>query len=356
MLYNIANLWTRAAMPISRPASRPLPWGTVVFVADLMDPAATGQPVHERRDLERTDRETLQEIMTAIRATVPAAVHVHSPAELIAVAGELDRPLVLSTYGGTSRSRLTLVPAVAESLGLAYVGLDAQGMALAHDKAVTKRLAEECGLRTPRWRLIRRREDIAICARFPLPYVVKPLAEGSSIGIGPCNLIRTPSEGMARAEELLRRFEQPVLVEEFVGGREASLLSIQADGHDHQCVVEVVMDGFPDFFDNNLFDAAEKLDGGRPQSFKRIDADLAEGDRVAIGELLKRIGHYGCIRVDGKLRDGEFHFLELTPDPWLGADGHLGEGFRHSGWTYEDVIRAILQSALQAPRNRAANG
>jgi D-alanine-D-alanine ligase len=251
-----------------------------------------------------------------------------------------------------------LVPAIAESFGLDFVGLDAMGQALAHDKEVMKRIAQDCGLATPPWRVLRDATFAKqMCEEFPTPFVIKPIAEGSSIGISQRNLIYQPREGDVLARELLERFRQPVLIESFAGGREVSFISVEAAPRPHQALVEVVVDGQPDFFSTRLFDADEKLNRRLPRSIQRIDNALNSDDKAAIERLLDTIGHYGVVRVDGKLGDdGRFVFLELTTDPWLGVRGHVAQAFIGKGWTYSEVIRAILASALLAPRGQLANG
>ena len=335
-----------------------LPWSEVAFVADIVGGSTRDLAIHQRDDLEQTDPHLLQDVLGAISTLGMKGRHFESPAELAAAAPELHDSLVFSTYAGRgSRSRLALVPAVAESLGLDFVGLDAMGQALAHDKEVMKRIASDCGLTTPQWRVIRDEADAKVCLDFPTPYVVKPMCEGSSIGITQANIIKEGRGGMSLALNLLARFRQPVLVESFVVGREASLVTIQGRPADHQRFVEVTVDGDPGYFESHLFDADEKFHRRLPRRIKRIDSDLRDEDRNSIGRLLFAVGHYGYARVDGRLdRDGRFHFLELTPDAWLGVLGHVAQAFMTDGWTYAEVIHALLASALSAPRGRLANG
>src|SRR6185312_12278582 len=82
--------------------------------------------------------------------------HYQEPSELARNADAHRADLVWAIYGGEdSRNRLTLVPSICESFGLRYVGPDGYGRFLAQDKEVTKRLALDCGLTTPAWRVLR---------------------------------------------------------------------------------------------------------------------------------------------------------------------------------------------------------
>lgn len=344
-------------MALSPPVSLHLPWRRAAFVADRYVPEATDLPTENRRDIEQTDDTTFNEVMQAIEGLGLEPVAVDSPGALAGMAEDLRDAVVLSTYGGDrSRNRLLLTPAVAESLNLDYVGMDAVGQALAANKMEAKRLARECGVLTPLSRLIRDQGQLNLCDDFPLPYVLKPVAEGTSIGIGARNLIRDRTFGQPLAAELLERFEQPVLIEAFVGGREASLVCIEGPAQTWSAFVEIVVEGQPRFFDDHLFEAEEKVNRSLPRSVRLVTEALAGEDRTAIERLLNAVGHYGYCRIDGKFLDGRFNFLELTPDAWLGASGQLAVGFTSQGWTYQQVIGALLQSALLRRRDRSANG
>jgi D-alanine-D-alanine ligase len=339
------------------PPCAPLPWRRVVFVADISRSDDDVADAAMRFDLEKSDPDLIAEVLDAITALGLEAVHVENPRALIDSAGPPGEVVVFSTFGGErSRNRLLLVPAVAEVLGINYVGMDAVGHALAANKHEAKRLASECGVLTPRSRIIRRPADLALCDEFPPPYVIKPVAEGSSIGIGPRNLIRDAAAGRRLAAELLNHFAQPILIEAFVPGREVSLICIESEGGWHEALVEMKVAGHPDYFDSHLFDAEEKQERRLSRSVQLVSEPLHSADHVAVHRFLEAVGHFGYGRVDGKLHDGRFHFLELTPDAWLGRRGQVAEGFARLGWSYEQVMAEILRSASLRPRDRVASG
>lgn len=341
----------------SVPPIAPLPWRRVVFVADTWQSDDDVADAAMRFDLEKTDPETLAEVLDAIAALGLEAVHVENPRALIDSVGASGEVLVFSTFGGErSRNRLLLVPAVAEVLGVDYVGMDAVGHALAANKHEAKRLAAACGVLTPRNRIVRRTADLALCDEFPLPYVIKPVAEGSSIGIGPQNLIRDAAVGRCLTAKLLDRFAQPVLIEAFVPGREVSLICIESKGGWHEALVEIQVAGRPDYFDGHLFDAEEKQERRLARSVQLVSEGLDSADSDAVRRFLGAVGHFGYGRIDGKLHEGRFYFLELTPDAWLGRSGQVAEGFARLGWSYEQVIAEILRSASLRPRDQVASG
>lgn len=117
------------------------------------------------------------------------------------------------------RCREAQVPALLELYGVPYTFSDALVCAATLDKAVAKRLAAQAGLRTPAFVVVRTTADAeGISLRYPL--FAKPLAEGTGKGIDQHSRIDNARQLRAVCAELLDRYRQPVLVEEFLPGRE----------------------------------------------------------------------------------------------------------------------------------------
>lgn len=328
-------------MPTSKGARS---FDKVVLVADVA--SETDAPITERRDLEQSDQATLDSLRQAIGTLGIEVVHYRGPDELARQADDHTRDIVLSIFGGeSSRSRMALVPAVCESLGLRFIGPDAYGRIIAQDKEISKRLARDCGLRTPAWLVLRSETDLARLAAFTFPCVVKPLLEGSSIGITQQSLAMSAADGDRVARHLLDSFKQPVVAEEFVAGREVAVVAIARSNKLDWAYAEVVIEGEPGFFEHRLFDLEEKMHRRPGRTVRNIDSELKPDDLEAITAFLKAFGRFGYCRVDGRMANGDFHFLELTPDAWIHPLGQFAMGFTQKGWTYEQVIAAVLASA-----------
>lgn len=323
-----------------------IPFQGVVIIADLLQ-SGSPVPIDRRRDLERTDARTLEQLTEAITRLGLRVHHYEHPKDLAERAEDHVKDVVLSVFGGTvSRNRMALVPAICETFGLAYVGPDVYGRIICQDKEVSKAIAGQAGLRIPSHRIVREESDISRVRDFPLPYVVKPLWEGSSIGIGPNSLVNTRREGEALVRELLKDLEQPLMVEAFVPGREVSWCFIEGPkAKQLRSLAEVLWGNDPSHFDRNLYDAQHKLSAENNKIVRNISSELRTNDAEAMERLLKLLGPLGYGRVDGKLRDGEFVFLEITPDAWLGPTGTFASGFLADGFSFAEVIEQLLLSA-----------
>ncbi len=326
--------------------------GNIVLVADTAsDP--DGVDVSSRRDLEKSDAETIRILIKTIETLGRRVVHYETPEELALHAPGHSDDVVLSIYGGAvSRSRMALVPAVCETFHLRYIGPDAYGRFVAQDKEVSKRLAADCGLRTPAWRIIRDKNSLPLSHALTHPCVVKPLLEGSSIGISNENLAWSSEQSCALAKRLLSAFNQPVLVEEFIAGRETSYAAIETSDGSARGYSEVYIEGSPNFFYDHLFDANEKLVRNPHRTVRNIDGELTSSDQQSLERFLRAFGRFGYCRVDGRHADGKFFFLEMTPDAWIHPLGQFAMAFTKKGWTYDAVIAAILASDTATPRSQ----
>lgn len=323
-----------------------LPFKNVVLIADLLRSGAS-VPHHHRRDLEQTDPHNIKELIEAITSLGVDVHHYEHPKELAEHAEQHKDDVVLSVYGGAvSRNRMALVPAVCETFGLTYVGPDVYGRIICQDKEVSKAIADQAGLQTPSHRIVRSEEDLPRVQDFPLPYVVKPLWEGSSIGIGPDSLVHLREAGEALLRDLFRHLNQPIMVEAFIPGREVSRCFIEGSEETQlRSFAEVLWNNDPRYFDLHLYDAQHKLHAENNKIVRNIESELIAEDNDAIERLLKLMSPLGYGRVDGKLWNGEFVFLEMTPDAWLGSTGTFASGFLQEGLSFPEVIRRLLLSA-----------
>lgn len=114
------------------------------------------------------------------------------------------------------------IQAVLDLLGVPYTGSGCLGSAMAMDKSVSKRIMEQCGVRTPAWRELAIGEGTdfaALAAELPLPCVVKTPAGGSSIGV----LLPETREALESALREAARLSPRVIVEERIEGREITV-------------------------------------------------------------------------------------------------------------------------------------
>ena len=132
--------------------------------------------------------------------------------------------------GVTGRSREAQVPALCELFNQPYLFSDPLTSAASLDKAVAKRLVREAGVPTPAF-MVAHAEASELRGWSQYPAFIKPLAEGTGKGCEAASLVHTSDELGAAATRLLARYQQPVLVETYLPGREFTV-GIVGNGQD----------------------------------------------------------------------------------------------------------------------------
>jgi len=253
---------------------------------------------------------------------------------------------------GIGRSREARVPAVLEMLDIPYTGSDPLTCAVTLDKDCAKRLVASAGVVVPEGVVLGPRDDAeAVCRdkSFPgFPALLKPAWEGSSKGIrGKC-LVEGPAELVEVVESLRRDHRQPILIEEFIAGDE---LTVGLVGNDEPRVLGV-MRVLPFQNSERFIYSLEVKRDWRARVRYECPAQLSEKELAAVREAaIRAFRVLGCRdvgRVDFRLRNGVPYFLEVNPLPGLNPESSdlviLAE---KAGWTYTQLIEAIINAALE---------
>jgi len=224
-----------------------------------------------------------------------------------------------------------------EVLRMPYTGSGVQACAVAMDKAMTKRLLEHGGLPVPRGfvRTLReRRRPIPSGYKFPL--VIKPVNQGSTLGI---TVIRK-TRALRAALDAAFAYGPAALIEEYIDGRELTVAIL----NDRPLpIVEIIPK-------NGFYDFAAKYTPGA--SHYQVPAKLSNRLTKQLQELAldmhRRLGCRGATRVDFRLdKSGRPFILELNTVPGMTETSLLPMAAKAARLSYEDMVEAILTSALQ---------
>jgi len=252
---------------------------------------------------------------------------------------------------GNYKSREAQVPSILEMLGVPYSGSDPQCLAICLDKPLTKTLVVAAGVRTPRWRLIidhNQLHDIT-ADEFPLPAFVKPAYEGSSKGIRLGSRAETVAQIIDTAAGLLVHYQQPVMIEEFIGGDEVTVGIL---GNAPPAVLGI-MRILPKQGKTHLIYSLEVKREWEQLVDYECPAQLSTETLQEITDLsLKVFKALGCrdfARLDFKLdSQGTPYFLEINPLAGLNPkSGDMPIMAHKLGLTYKALISTIFNAALQ---------
>ena len=220
--------------------------------------------------------------------------------------------------------------------------------AVAMDKAMTKRLAGTCGVLSPQWAVMPL-NNVQDHNPVPAPFVIKPVNEGSSVGVYIVEDKSLFSAGDINGLAL----EEDVLIEQYIPGRELTVAVL--DGQP-QGVTEIVSK-------TKFFDYAAKYSDQRTEYV--LPADIPEQiynkalDNAA--QIFKLLECQGLARCDFRYNDTRqgpegLYFLEINTQPGLTAESIGPSQVIHNGKTFPELCAHLVETALkrhsQCPQNQ----
>ena len=244
------------------------------------------------------------------------------------------------------------IAAYMELLGKRFTGSGSHGLLYAQDKGNAKKILEFHGIHTPVFaRSFRGRLDFSHDLEFPV--IVKPAREDGSIGIEFNAVVSSIRELMERIDWLHANFDSPVLIEEYVEGREMYVGVIGNDNPTALPVVELDLSKLPHGMPRIA--GAEVKWGRGTRAYRDTKSavvdDLSEETAAVLQQtaiaVFQALELRDYARIDMRLRpDGRVAVIEANPNPWLASKAEFAMAARRAGRTYSQLISEITDLAL----------
>ncbi len=236
-----------------------------------------------------------------------------------------------------------------EQLGIPYTGSGVMASAVGMDKITTKKIWKIDEIPTPDYVSIDKHTDLdEVLVALGLPLIVKPPLEGSTIGITRVN----EAAELKAAVDLAAGFDEVVLAEEFVTGREFTV-AVLGQGATARAlpIVEIVAPEGNYDYQNKYF-----TDTTQYHCPADLDAALAEEIQRHAVKAYRALGCEGWGRVDVLVRESDMRpfLLEVNTSPGMTSHSLVPMAARAVGISYEDLCIEILASArLKMPMPKA---
>ncbi len=247
-----------------------------------------------------------------------------------------------------------LVAEYLEQHGFTFTGAGSATLASAYDKCHVKQLLDEAGILTPMWGLYDK--DCSIDWRC-FPAIIKPSREHCSAGIHGDSVVMTEASLKNRVRYIIKRFQQPALVEDFVDGRE---LHVSLWGNRDIDVLPPAEMGFPSFKDVHYrLCTYESKFVSESKPYKNIElllpAPLSECELREVEQVCRAayvlMGCRDYARIDMRMKDGLFYILDINPNADICPDTSTIYTAELAGYTYNDFLkRLILLAAERHPK------
>lgn len=235
------------------------------------------------------------------------------------------------------------IQGVLEFLGLPYTHSGVTASAVAMDKELTRKLAQVSGVPVARG-VVARREKVQSGDVLPVPYVVKPVNEGSSVGV---RIVRAGEDYRVLADDSWIYGEE-VLVEQYIPGRE---LTVAVLGDKPLCVTELrPKSGF--------YDYTSKYTDGMTEHVvpAQIPDDVTQAAMAHALVMHRVLGCRGISRSDFRWDDTQagvagLFFLELNNQPGFTPLSLAPEQAAFCGISYGDLCLLLIDEALRGHRS-----
>lgn len=235
---------------------------------------------------------------------------------------------------------------ILDAMGIAYTGSGKLASQLAMDKIASREIFQVYGLPVPRYKAIEKtsyNKNLSLECNLSFPLVVKPTTHGSSIGLS----IVEKKEDLPGAVELAFEFDEKILVEEYIKGREMTVGIIEQTPLP---VIEIVPKK------RKFFDYEAKYHSGMTEYIvpAKIESEIAEYiQRVAISAH-RFLGCFGCSRVDMILRQDNIPvILEINSIPGFTPTSLLPKAAKVIGLDFAKLCRKLIELAYEKQKVKA---
>lgn len=240
--------------------------------------------------------------------------------------------IVLHGRGGEDGT----IQGVLTHLGLPYTGSRVLASALGMDKLRTKQVWLANGLPTPAYRVLTAQSDWAqVVAELGLPLMVKPVLEGSSVGISKVTRV----EDLAGAWEKAAQCQSPVIAEQFITGEEFTVAVLG----------ETVLPPIRLETPRTFYDYEAKYSDDTETRYIcpcGLPTDLEEAMKKTVLNAFQAVGAVGWGRID-LMRDaqGQIWLLEINTVPGMTSHSLVPMAAKVAGIEFDDLVLKILESA-----------
>lgn len=313
------------------------------------DPLEDGEPPDSNAELD--SESTVNAIADALRAYGHHPVLIEADESAYGRIRQRRLDIVFNLSEGIrGESRESHIPAMLEMLGIPYTGSGVLTLALTLDKPLTKKVLSYHGIPTPRFKVFASDKDVD-ARGLSFPVFVKPAHEGSSMGISPschCDNVKELREEVRR---LVSQYRQPVLVEDFLPGREFTVGILGNKSPVIFPIMEINFDAVPKEH-GRIYSRQFKTDWSDDVYYLCPAPVSPELEQQIKDTALKTYRVLGCrdlARVDLRLdKHAVPNVLEVNPLPGMAPGfSDYPRIAEKGGWSYTELVNGILESALR---------
>lgn len=244
-----------------------------------------------------------------------------------------------------------------EWLNVPYTGCPPQAACIARNKPITKQLLRGAGLPTPEFLLV---ESLpARSCPIPWPVIVKPSNQDASVGIDQRSVVTDQAAFERRVAYIMQEFGGPVLVEQFIPGREFNVGIVEAPNLRILPYSEIQFVGTESgawpiiTYDAKWKPGTQDYETTPPQVGPPLREDLKRRIDDIATRAFQLVGCRDYARVDIRLSPAdEPYILEVNPNPDLSDQACMSGALAAGGLPWDQFVIRIVENALARGRRR----
>ncbi len=308
----------------------------------------------KKKKKKKTDIEAISDALRELRHE-PATLAVDGRPETLTRVRRNDAQLffnLVESYAGDDTMEMHFA-AYLDLVGKRYTGAGPQGSFLAMDKSIAKMIIRHHGLYTP-YSAVVNKGRVEYAQDISFPVIVKPASEDASKGIDATSVVRSVKELLEKIAYVHEEFDTPVLLEEYIEGREIYAAVLGNDRPDALPLVELDLSKLPDGMPR-IAGYEVKFDVTTEAYRKTKSAPARDLDEETTANIQKtaitayralKLRDYG--RIDMRLAEsGRVYVLEANPNPWLDPAAEFAMAAKESGRSYTETIGEIVELAMK---------
>jgi D-alanine-D-alanine ligase len=275
------------------------------------------------------------------------------PAKMAAALEKKKADVVFNLFEGTADQPGTeaVVAGLLEWLQIPFTGSPSQCLCLSRTKHITKTLLQGAGLPTAEFFVVE--QGPVLTCPIPWPVIVKPAGQDASVGLDQGSVVCDLESLNARVELLIKNYGGPILVEQFIRGREFNVAVIENPTVQILPISEIrFIDKDPNFWPIVTYDAkwapgTRDYDSTPPDYPARVSPRLKERVENLAREAFLLMGCRDYARVDFRVKpNGKPYILEVNPNPDFSPNAGLSGGLNSAGSSHAQFTLALVNRAL----------
>jgi D-alanine-D-alanine ligase len=242
------------------------------------------------------------------------------------------------------------IAGIYELLNIAYTGNKSWTLGTLIRKSKVKGMLKKYGYLTPEHQIINDLDNIKLNDNLKFPLIVKPSREDASVGINNLSIVNNIDDLRKQAEYVYKLVKQPILVEEYIEGRELNVAILGNENAEALPISEIDFSKLPaDFpkivtYSAKWHEESAEYKGTVGTCPAILDREVEQKLKTIALDVYSLFDCRGYVRVDFRLsKDNLPYILEINPNPDISDDAGFFRSAKNAGYTYSGMLKKIVE-------------